>query len=240
MNNRDLIKKAIKKLVLQEIANNQFGTPIQNPDKRMHLDVENELKKAMGKGADMHCPTGTGKISGVTETQEVTLSRNCGECYDVVSVTNGAERKIARGVSLEAAMELVKKHADESEKTYVQKAYDKSLKGFGLKTAKRDDDMKLDDKMDDADEELQIDIADDTDVKADAKADKENAPINKDVSASMGGEMVDKIEKIIDRVLKLKAKADATTAHLKTDKDMESSDKLTTKLKDTPALKEKK
>jgi hypothetical protein len=92
--------------------------------------------------------------------------------------------------------------------------------------------------MDDADEELQIDIADDNTEKADVKADKENAPINKDVSASMGGEMVDKIEKIIDRILK--NKADAKTAHLKTDKDMESSDKLTTKLKDTPALKEKK
>ena len=50
--------------------------------------------------------------------------------------------------------------------------------------------------------------------------------------------LTDKIEKIIDRILK--NKADAKTAHLKTDKDMESSDKLTTKLKDTPALKEKK
>jgi hypothetical protein len=155
-----------------------------------------------------------------------------------VSITNESEKKIARGVSLEAAMELVKKHAGDSEKTYVQKAYDKSLKGFGLKTAERDDDMKLEDTMDDADEELQIDIADDNTEKADVKADKENAPINKDVSASMGGEMVDKIEKIIDRILK--NKADAKTAHLKTDKDMESSDKLTTKLKDTPALKEKK
>jgi hypothetical protein len=38
----------------------------------------------------------------------------------------------------------------------------------------------------------------------------------------------------------LKSKAEPTTAHLKTDKDMESSDKLTTKLKDTPALKGKK
>jgi hypothetical protein len=240
MNNRDLIKNAIKKLVIQEIANNQFGTPIQNPDKVMNLDAEKELKSAMGKDADVHCPTGTGKISGINEKQQVTLSKNCGECYDVVSVANGSERKIARGVSLEAAMELVKKHAKDSEKTYVQKAYDKSLKGFGLKTADRDADMKLEDTMDDVDEEIQIDIADDTTEKADAKADKENAPINKDVSASMGGEMVDKIEKIIDRVLKLKAKADATTAYLKHDKDTESSDKLTTKLKDTPALKQNK
>jgi hypothetical protein len=235
--NRELLKKAIKKLVLQEIANNQFSTPIQNPDKRMNMDVENKLKSSMGKGADIHCPTGTGKISGVTEKQEVTLSKNCAECYDVVSVVNGSERKIARGVSIEEAMELVKKHADDSEKTYVQKAYDKSLKGFGKKPAKVEEKAEAD-KMDDVDEETQKDISDKTDVKAEEKVDKENAPINKDVSAPMGGTMVDKIEKIIDRILK--NKADAKTAHLKTDKDMESPDKLSVKLKDTPALKEKK
>jgi hypothetical protein len=237
MNNRDLIKKAIKKLVLQEIANNQFGVQVHvdNADKK----GSDALGKAMGKN-NAGSIIGTGKTAGCDDNQKVELSKNAEDNYDVVSVTNESERKIARGVSLEAAMELVKKHARDSEKTYVQKAYDKSLKGFGLKTADRDDDMKLEDTMDDVDEELQIDIADDNTEKADVKADKENGPINKDVSASMGGEMVDKIEKIIDRVLKLKAKADATTAHLKTDKDMESSDKLTTKLKDTPALKEKK
>lgn len=228
--NRDLLKKAIKKLVIQEIANNQFGTPIQNPDKRMNLNAEKELKKAMGKDADVHCPTGTGKISGVTEKQEVTLSRNCAECYDVVSVTNGSERKIARGVSLEEAMELVKKHATESEKTYVQKAYDKTSQGHGLKAEKNEEKKEVD-KMDDVDEETQVEIADDTTVKAEEKVDV-------DVEAPMGGELVDKIEKIIDRVLK--DKADAKSAYLKHDKETESPDKLTTKLKDTPALKEKK
>jgi hypothetical protein len=235
MNNRDLIKKAIKKLVLQEIANNQFGVQVHvdNADKK----GSDALGKAMGKN-NAGSIIGTGKTAGSDDNQKVELSKNAEDNYDVVSVTNESERKIARGVSLEAAMELVKKHAGDSEKTYVQKAYDKSLKGFGLKTAERDADMKLEDTMDDADEELQIDIADDNTEKADVKADKENGPINKDVSASMGGEMVDKIEKIIDRILK--NKADSKTAHLKTDKDMESSDKLTTKLKDTPALKEKK
>ena len=234
MNNRDLIKKAIKKLVLQEIANNQFGVQVQvdNADKK----GSDALNKAMGKN-NAGSIVGTGKTAGSDDNQKVELSKNAEDNYDVVSVTNESERKIARGVSLEAAMELVKKHAGDSEKTYVQKAYDKSLKGFGKKPAKVDE-KKEDDKMDDADEELQIDIADDNTEKADVKADKENGPINKDVSASMGGEMVDKIEKIIDRILK--NKADAKTAHLKTDKDMESSDKLTTKLKDTPTLKEKK
>jgi hypothetical protein len=234
MNNRDLIKKAIKKLVLQEIANNQFGVQVHvdNADKK----GSDALCKAMGKN-NAGSIIGTGKTAGCDDNQKVELSKNAEDNYDVVSVTNESERKIARGVSLEAAMELVKKHAGDSEKTYVEKAYDKSLKGFGKKPAKVDE-KKENDTMDDADEELQIDIADDNTEKADVKADKENGPINKDVSASMGGEMVDKIEKIIDRILK--NKADAKTAHLKTDKDMESSDKLTTKLKDTPALKEKK
>jgi uncharacterized protein YdeI (YjbR/CyaY-like superfamily) len=49
---------------------------------------------------------------------------------------------------------------------------------------------------------------------------------------------VDKIEKIVDKVLK--DKADAKSAYLKHDKSTESPDKLSVKLKDTPALKEKK
>jgi len=230
MNNRDLIKKAIKKLVLQEIANNQFGVQVHvdNADKK----GSDALGKAMGKN-NAGSIIGTGKTAGCDDNQKVELSKNAEDNYDVVSVTNESERKIARGVSLEAAMELVKKHAGDSEKTYVQKAYDKSLKGFGLKTAERDADMKLKDTMDDADEELQIDIADDNTEKADQK-------IKLDIDAEIGGDIVDKIEKIIDRVLKIKSKADATTSYLKTDKDMESSDKLTTKLKDTPSLKTKK
>lgn len=231
--NRDLLKKAIKKLVIQEITNNQFGTPIQNPDKQMDLPAEKALKKAMGGEADVHCPTGTGKISGVNEKQQVTLSKNCAECYDVVSVANGSERKIARGVSLEEAMELVKKHANESEKTYVQKAYDKTSQGHGLKAETKKEEVKEADKMDDVDEEKQIKIADDTTEKADQK-------IKLDVDAEIGGEIVDKIEKIIDKVLKDKNKAEPKSAYLKHDKDTESPDKLTTKLKDTPALKEKK
>ena len=229
--NRDLLKKAIKKLVLQEITNNQFGTPIQSDtaDKK-GLDA---VTKAMGKGSEASAIVGTGgKIAGSTDKQKVELSKNSDDCYDVVSVTNESERKIARGISLDDAMELVKKHAKDSEKTYVQKAYDKSLKGFGKKPSKQEESKEAD-KMDDDDEEFQIDIADDTTEKADQK-------IKLDVDTEIGGDIVDKIEKIIDRVLKDKNKAEPKSAYLKHDKDTESSDKLTTKLKDTPTLKEKK
>ena len=233
--NRELLKKAIKKLVLQEITNNQLGTPIQSDKK--DLTGEEALTKAMGKDANVMKIRGTGKTAGVKGNQEVQLSKNCDHCYDVVSITNESERKIARGISLEAAMELVKQHAESSDKTYVQKAYDKSLKGFGKKPSEKEEKNEAD-KMDDVDEETQVEIADDTTVKAEEKADKENAPINKDVAPALGGSIVDKIERIVDKVLK--DKADAKSAYLKHDKDTESPDKLSVKLKDTPALKEKK
>jgi hypothetical protein len=233
--NRELLKKAIKKLVLQEITNNQFGTPIQSDKK--DLTGEEALTKTMGKDANVMKIRGTGKTAGVKANQEVQLGKNSDDCYDVVSITNESERKIARGISLEAAMELVKQHAESSDKTYVQKAYDKSLKGFGKKPSEKEEANEAD-KMDDADEETQVEIADDTTVKAEEKVDKENAPINKDVAPALGGSIVDKIEKIVDKVLK--DKADAKSAYLKHDKSTESPDKLSVKLKDTPALKEKK
>lgn len=235
--NRELLKKAIKKLVLQEITNNQFGTPIHTDKK--NLDGEKALTSALGKDAHVSHVRGTGKTIGVKGNQTVELGKNAEDCYDVVSVTNESERKIARGISLEAAMELVKQHAESSEKTYVQKAYDKSLKGFGKKPSEKEE-VEEADKMDDADEEKQVKIADDTTEKADVKANKETAPINKDVAPALGGNIVDKLEKIIDKVLKDKNKAEPKTAYLKHDKDTESPDKLSVKLKDTPALKEKK
>lgn len=235
--NRDLLKKAIKKLVLQEITNNQFGTPTQT-DKKDPV-AEKELTKTLGKDAHVRKAVGTGKTVGILDKQTVELSKNAEDCYDVVSVTNESERKIARGISLEAAMELVKQHAKDSEKTYVQKAYDKTSQGHGLKAEKKEEKEEAD-KMDDVDEEKQIEIADDTTEKAEAKVNKDLAPVNKNISSPLGGELVDKIEKIIDKVLKDKHKADAKSAYLKHDKDTESPDKLTTALKDTPALKEKK
>lgn len=235
--NRETLKKAIKKLVLQEITNNQFGTPIHTDKK--DIDGEKALTSALGKDAHVAKARGTGKTIGVKGNQTVELGKNAEDCYDVVSVTNESERKIARGISLEAAMELVKQHAESSEKTYVQKAYDKSLRGFGKKPSEKEE-VEEADKMDDVDEEKQVDIADDTTEKADVKANKETAPINKDVAPALGGNIVDKLEKIIDKVLKDKTAADAKSAYLKHDKDTESPDKLTVKLKDTPTLKEKK
>jgi hypothetical protein len=92
--------------------------------------------------------------------------------------------------------------------------------------------------MEETKEKNQVEISDKTDAKAEEKVDKKLAPITKDDSAPKGGDIVDKIEKIIDRVLK--DKAEPKTAHLKADKEMESPDKLRVKDKGTPALKDSK
>ena len=238
--NRDLLKRAIKKIVLQEITNNQLGTPV-------HTDVPDEkgkkaLSKEMGKEADVKHVHGTGKTAGVTEKQAVQLSKAGENFYDVVSVTEGSERKIARGISLDDAIELVKKHANSSEKTYVQKAADKSVRGNGI-APKKDEEKNVGTKADDTDEmkdskeETQMGVADDSTAKADEKVDEDLAPIDDDVAPQLGGELVDKIEKIIDRVLKSKNKAEPKTAYLKADASKESPDKLSTKLKDTAKIK---
>ena len=84
MNNRDLIKKAIKKLVLQEIANNQFGVQVHvdNADKK----GSDALGKAMGKN-NAGSIIGTGKTAGSDDNQKVELSKNAEDNYDVVHST---------------------------------------------------------------------------------------------------------------------------------------------------------
>lgn len=223
--NRTKFKSIIKKVIIQEILNNQFGTPNHREDE----EGAKALEKAVGKEGKVTNPPGTGKVVSNSPKHSVELVKNADDLYDVVSVTNGAERKTAKSLKLEDAVEFIKKHAEGSEKSSVEKAYDKSEKGFGKQT----EDEEADDSMDDADEETQVKIADKEDVKAEKKVDKDLAPINKDNSLQLGGDLVDKIERIIDMALQKKV-------NLKPDKEMKSPDKLTTKLKDTPTLKEKK
>jgi len=241
---RDSIKSAIKKLVLQEITlnTNTVGTTDTLPDQ----DAEKALKKALPGDESIQKRPGTSKVTASGKHQ-VALSKVSEDCYDVVSITNGSDRRVAKNLKLEEVSEFIKKHGSESEKSYVDKARAKSING-GKEIKKEEEKKEVaggnkvsdTDKMEDADEEKQIDIADDNTAKADEKSDKEIAPVDDDVAPQMGGELVDKIEKIIDRVLKMKAKADAKTPHLKTDSEMESPDKLSVKMKATPALKEKK
>ena len=241
--NRDLLKKAIKKLVLQEITNNQFGTPDVRGDEKAAKAAE----KAVDEDGKVVNAPGTGKVVGDSPKHTFALCKQSDDNYDVMSIANGSERKTAKGLKLEDAVKFAKNHAEECEKSYVEKARAKSVNG-GKEIKKEEDKKEVaggnkvsdTDQMEDAEEETQIDIADDATTKADEKSDKELTAVDDDNSFQMGGELVDKIEKIIDRVLKAKDKVEPKTAHLKADSKMESPDKLTIKQKDTPALKEKK
>ncbi len=239
--NREALKKAIKKIVLQEITmnTNTVGTTDDLPDQ----EAEKALKKALPGDESVQKRPGSSKVTASGKHQ-VALSKVSEDCYDVVSITNGSDRRVAKNLKLEEVNDFIKKHAEETKVPYVQKAFDKTSQGHGLKkdekAEKKEEKNEASDKMDEVEEEKQVEIADDTTVKADEKSDKDVAPVDDEVAPQMGGELVDKIEKIIDRVLKDKTKADSKSAYLKPDSEMESPDKLSVKMKDTPALKEKK
>ena len=95
--NRDLLKKVIKKLVLQEITNNQFGTPDHTEDKAGVTAAE----KAVGKEGRVVNAPGTGKVVGDSPKHRFALSKQSDDKYNVVSITNESERKTAIGLSLE-------------------------------------------------------------------------------------------------------------------------------------------
>jgi hypothetical protein len=241
--NRATLKQVIKKMVLREMTNNtnKYGTTDGSNDET----AVTALGKAVKDGVAAKV-TGSSKVTADSPKHQVELSKNIGDCYDVVSVTNGGERKTAQNLKLEDAMSFVKDHAKETEVTYQDKAYNKSLKAAGRDVKKDEkaeekrvkENDKQEDAMEDAEEIKQIDIADDNTKDAEEKVDADVSPVDADVAPQLGGELVDKISRIIDRVLK--SKADAKTAHLKTDSKMESPDKLTVKTKETPKLKEKK
>ena len=230
--NRDELKQAIKKIILQEITNNQFGTP----DHKEDVEGAKAVEKLVGKDGKVVSSPGTGKVVGDTNKHNVAFSKQGGDKYDVISITNGSDRKIAKGLTLEDAVKFAKDHAAETETSYVDKAREKSLNsGKEIKPEKVD--AKVDDGMEEVKEKTQKDISDDNDKKAEEKPDKDLAAISDDISSQLGGELVDKLQKIIDRVVTGKDKVEPKTAYLKADSKMESPDKLTTKLKDTPALK---
>jgi len=225
--NREKLKSVIKKMVLKEITMNQFGTSDHSKDE----EGVKALEKAVGKDGNVSNPPGSGKVIANTPKHTVKLVKNANDLYDVESVTNGAERKVAKSLKLEDAVEFIKGHAKDTEKPSTKKAYDKSEKGFGKRV--EDDKEEVEDQMTDVEDETQLDISDDSDEKAEKKVDKKLSPTGDDNTMQMGGDLVDKIERIIDMALQKKV-------NLKPDKDKASPDKLTTKLKDTPVLKDKK
>jgi hypothetical protein len=228
--NRDLLKKAIKKLVLQEITNNQFGTPDHTEDTAAVRAAE----KAVDKDGRVVASPGTGKTVGDSAKHRFALSKQSDNKYNVVSITNESERKTAVGLSLEDAIKFVKDHEAASKQSYVEKARAKSVNGSdGIK---EDSDEEQPDTMEETDEDTQIEIADDNTTKREEKVDKKLAPVGKDDAAPKGGKLADKVERVEDRIDD-GGKAEAKTAHLKVDSKMKSPSKLVVKDKGTPALK---
>ena len=224
---QESLKSLIKKIVLSEITNNTFGTP----DHKKDDETEKAAKKVVDNAEQK---PGTGKVVGDSEKHHVEFVKN-GDKYDVTSITNGTDRRVAKALTLDDAVDFAKKHAEETEKSYVEKAREKSINsGKEKKEDTKKKDEKPSDKMEDAEEKKQVDVADDNDKKAEEKVDKDLTAIKDDNAAQLGGEIVDKIDKIIDRVLK------KNTVKLKADSEMESPDKLVVKDKGTPELKEKK
>lgn len=239
--NRELLKRAIKKIVLQEITinANSVGTTDNQPDEEAVKGLEKVVKDA-----HVEKRAGSSKTTASSPKHQVALSRLAEDSYDVVSITNGSDRRAAHSLKMKEVEEFIKKHAKDTEVSYVDAARAKSING-GKEVKKEDEKKEIvggnkvsdTDKMEDSKEDTQLKIADDATTKADEKVDKDLAPVDDDSSAPLGGELVDKIERIIDRVLKNKTKADSKTAYLKADTSKESPDKLSVKVKETPALK---
>lgn len=226
MSNINQLKAVIKKLVIQEITNNQFGTA----DHRADDQSADALKKATGDENASKVP-GSGKLVAQTPSHTVKLIKNADDMYDVESVTNETDRKVAKALSLDDAVDFIKSCA-EGNKTYVQSARDKSING-GAKINEAKDKME---KVKNA--KSQQEIADSVKNKAEKKVKKELSPLeNVEEEDSVGGELVGKIERAIEKVLSNKLKADGKTAYLKADKNKKTDSDVSVKLKSTPKLK---
>jgi hypothetical protein len=222
--NITLLKKAIKKLVIQEITNNQFGTADHRSDE-VSVDA---LRKATGDDEATKVP-GSGKMISQTPGHTIKLVKNAEDLYDVESMTNETERKVAKAMTLEDAVEFIKSCVKD-DKTYVNAAREKSING-GAKITEADD------KMIKVKSSSQQEIADSVKNKAEKKVNKELSPLEGVEEDSVGGELVDKIERAIEKVLNSKFKADSKSAYLKANNDKKTEPDVSVKLKSTPKLK---
>lgn len=250
---REGIKTAIKKLVLSEMTKADYGVGKASTCSELVKELDKAVKKAAGEVASVvENPLGNkivfddGRDGGKFQVELYRKTDN-GERFDLVAFFQGSERFTVKDMTKESVLEFIKDNlkVDENCKSYTEKALSKGkapIDPEGKKAEKNSEKAKeeteeISDESEEADGKTQKDIAD----KDDADADGDDVEIEDDVTPQLGGELVDKIEKIIDKVLKGKqVKADAKSPFLKADKDMESPDKLVVKAKETPKLKEKK
>jgi len=253
-NTRAQLKSVIKKIILSEITKADYGVGKASTCAELVKELDKALKKAAGEVASViENPMGNkivfddGRDGGKFQV-ELYRKTDSGDLFDLTAIFQGSERFTVKDMTKESVLEFIKDNlkVDENCPSYVEKALakgkapiDADFKKYDKNTdkAKKVSADEDDNEEKEADEKTQKDIAD-----KDDKAAEEDAPeIDDDVTPQLGGELVDKIEKIIDRVLNGKqVKADSKTSFLKADKDKKSSDKLVVKSKETPKLKEKK
>lgn len=245
MKNREALKSVIKKLILKEIGPGlDFGSRRQVTNTDLASEWDKALKSAAGKEAsvlpseyrsvhlfDDGCG-GNKFVVEVTSTDDRDLS------FDVRAIFHTTDRFYGKGLDRQDVLDFIKKHLSEDRIGYVDVAYNKSMKALGRDPKETDKkyekekekDAKNADKRIEVEKTTQREISDENDKKAEEKFDKSLAPLAVDNSLQMGGTLVDKIEKIIDKALQKKVT-------LKADKDMESPDDKVVPLDGTSKIK---
>lgn len=253
---KESLKRSIKKIVLSEITKSDYGVGKSATNTEFVEKLEKALKKAQGdKVSVKENPIG-GKIifddgrGGSKFQVDVYPTDDTNNHFDVTAIFQGSERFVGKNLTQDDVLEFIKDNfvGETPCLSYAEKALkkgkapvDADFKKYDDITDKAkkasDDDDEDNSEEKEADEASQKDRADDNDKKAEEK----DVKIDDELEPQLGGELVDKIEKIIDKVLSgKKDRAEPKSAYLKADKKMESPDKLVVKTKETPKLKEKK
>ena len=247
MTNRTRLKSIIKKLVLTEMTKSDYGVGKPSTCTELIKELNKALKSVAGDVASaIENPMGNKIVfddgkDGASFQVELYRKTDGGDLFDLISIFHGSDRVVLKNLTKESVLAFIKDNLDMEKNcdSYVNKAFNKGKFPITKKddkkcdTKKKDSEEKISDAMEDSEEKTQLDTANKS-----TKSAIEDSKLT-EFGLEMGGELVDKIEKIIDRVLKGKqVKSDSKTSYLKADSEMESPDKLTVKNKETPKLKE--
>ena len=206
----DSLRESIRSLVLKEITMANYGIGKVSTNDELADDV----KKFVGKAGKVIQNPLNNKVVVDDEQDgkkyQVDISESGEGLYNVNVITHGGERKTGRQLSPEKLAEFLKDSVIEQPSS-VEKARTKSMNATGRNEKKdekveekRDKKEEGEDEMVDTKEPTQKEIGDKHTKGADEKPDKELAPVDDENAAQLGGELADKIEKIIDRVLSKK------------------------------------
>lgn len=228
MTQREQLKNILRPIILNEIAFSDFGTP----KKHENSELVDKIDGVTNGSAKVEEVPQNGKIlvgdkaGGKRFSIEITEGAG-NELFNFVAITNGSDRVSKTNVPFDELKELLKTYTKTKESdSYVAKAEDKTAKPKEATKKEVTDD--IDEEMEVKKVDSQKDIGDSTTTKAEESVCvKKNTPVK-----AMGGEFVDDIDRVVDRLFNNKSFKSA-----KADKKNESPDKLVVPIKSTPALK---